>query len=301
MGKIVVIGSSNTDMVVSTERIAKPGETVLGDEFSVIQGGKGANQALAAHRAGADVAFVAKLGDDSFGQKTKQHFIENGLSTNHLLFDKEKPSGIAMILVDKNTGQNSIVVAPGANANLTPSDVHNNKALISNADAVLAQLETPIDSVEKAFELAKENNVRTILNPAPAQQLPDSLLQLTDFITPNETETETLTGIYPDNLENAKKAANKLLEKINKAVIITMGSQGAYYLTKTGEEKLVPAQKVNAVDTTAAGDVFNGYLTALMHSGSLPEVIDKANKAAAISVTRKGAQTSVPFINEIAE
>jgi len=300
MGKIIVIGSTNTDMVVSSSKIPKPGETVLGSEFAVIAGGKGANQAVAASRAGGEVAFVAKVGNDDFGRRTRLAFVENNMSTKNLIIDHEKPSGVAMIIVDEKTGQNSIVVASGANGTLSCEDVKNAEKEIKSASVMLVQLESPIESIKYALELAKKHGLTCILNPAPAQELSDDLLALVDIITPNETETEILTGTLPTNENSTKLGAEKLLGKVGKTVIITLGSKGVFYLSKDGSSGFIEADTVQAVDTTAAGDVFNGYLATMIAGGLLlKDAIRLACKAATISVTKKGAQPSIPHISDI--
>ena len=300
MGKIVVIGSSNTDMVVRSSKMPAPGETVLGNEFDVIPGGKGANQAVAAARAGGEVTFITKVGNDDFGKKAIAGYQKDKINTEHILVDQEAPSGVALIIVDDSTGQNTIVVAPGANAKLSEEDIQQMEAIIKEADIVLLQLETSIEAVFMALKMAKANGIKTILNPAPAQALSDELLSFVDIITPNESETEILIGIHPEEKEEIIKASDILLEKVNDSVIITLGSKGVYFASKNGDNDFVPTTKVDAIDTTAAGDVFNGYLATALSSGRpLLEAIQQANRAAAISVTRRGAQPSVPFKNEI--
>lgn len=300
MGKIVVIGSTNTDMVVTSEKMPLPGETILGNSFDIIHGGKGANQAVASARADGEVAFVAKVGNDDFGRKTQLEFNNNKISTEHILIDEENPSGVALIIVNETTGQNSIVVAPGANGNMSVEDVMNAEDLIKASDILLVQLEIPLEAVQCALELAKKYGVKTILNPAPAQALTDNLLSKVDYITPNESETEILIGLNPTNDDTTEKAADLLLEKINDTVIITLGSKGVYYKSKNGDAGYVNTDKVDAIDTTAAGDVFNGYFAAgLANEKSCIEAIKKACKAATLSVTRKGAQPSIPFKYEI--
>lgn len=300
MSKITVIGSSNTDMVVSSNKMPLPGETVLGNEFDIIQGGKGANQAVAAARAGSEVTFIAKVGNDDFGKAAVSGYKNDQINTDHIFVDPTYPTGVAIIIVEESTGQNSIVVAPGSNGQLKIEDIQKVESIISTSDSVLMQLEVPLDVIHFSLELAKQNGVKTILNPAPAQHLTDELLCSVDIITPNETETELITGIALNNENGIQKAADALLEKVNEAVIITLGSRGVYYKLKSGEEAFVPTQKVDAVDTTAAGDVFNGYFVSALANGlDYKSAIQQANKAAAISVTKKGAQPSIPNINEL--
>ena len=302
MGKIIVIGSSNTDMVVTSGRLPLPGETVMGNEFAVIPGGKGANQAVAAARAGGDVAFIAKTGDDDFGRKAVEGYQRDGINTDHILADPAEPSGIAVILVDETSGQNSIVVAPGANGRLSPEDIRRAGHLIASADVLLIQLEIPLDTVEYALETARAHGVKTILNPAPARHLSDELLATVDIITPNEHEARSLIGIDPLSEQDVVRAAAQLLEKVGQTVIITLGSKGAYYASKDGSAGFVATTPVEAVDTTAAGDVFNGYLAAGLAGGNaLEAAVVLANKAAAVSVTRKGAQPSIPMIRELSD
>ena len=300
MGKVLVIGSSNTDMVVTTSKMPLPGETVMGHEFAVIAGGKGANQAVAAARAGGEVTLITKIGNDDFGKQAMEGYKKDHIDTDKIFRDPYTPSGIAVIIVDDLSGQNSIVVAPGANASLSTQDIESVKPVISNADIALLQLEIPLETVRRSLKIAREANIRTILNPAPAQPLPDDLLNNVDIITPNETETFILTGIDPDNQENIRKAAVHLLEKVRECVIITLGSEGVYYCHKNGEQMFVPTSKVQAIDTTAAGDVFNGYLAAALSSGkSLIEAIKMSNRAATFSVRHKGAQTSIPYLKDL--
>lgn len=300
MGKIVVIGSSNTDMVVTTPKLPNPGETLLGSEFNVHPGGKGANQAVASARAGANVVFMAKVGDDDFGRRAIEGYKLDGINVDYIYTEKDHASGIAVILVEEVSGQNSIVVAGGANNYLLAQDLCHVEKIISEADVELLQLEIPLETVDAALKIAVDHGVRTVLNPAPARALSDELLRMVDVITPNESETEILTGIYPVDIDTTARAAELLLEKVNMAVIITLGSQGAYFLDKNGEKGYIPASKVKAVDSTAAGDVFNGYLAAALADGkSLKESISLSNSAAALSVTKQGAQPSIPRCGEL--
>ena len=300
MGKIVVVGSSNTDLVVDSKKIPSPGETVLGGDFNMISGGKGANQAVAASRAGSDVTFICKVGNDYFGKRAIEEYKKENINLNHIFIDKVRPSGVAVIIIDEISGENSIVVAPGSNNHLSVKDIMLVEEKIILADIILIQLEIPISTVEYVLRLAKKNNVKTILNPAPAQMLSDELLSMVDIITPNESETENLIGIYPDNEEKLEAAGKELLKKVRNAILITLGEKGVYLNSKNKSSQLIPAKNVKAIDTTAAGDVFNGYLaSSLSDNKKLEEAIKIANKAAAISVTKRGAQPSIPIINEL--
>lgn len=300
MGKIVVVGSANTDMVVMSTKMPLPGETVLGSGFDVIGGGKGANQAVAVSRAGNNVSFVAKVGNDDFGRKTRLELIKNKVSTKSICVDPDNPSGVALIIVDEHSGQNSIVVAPGANGNLAPADIYNAEEDIKSSTVLLVQLEIPVETVRCALEIAKKYGVKTILNPAPALHLDDELLAMVDVITPNETETELLVGVKLSDDKSVQLAADSLLSKVNEIVVVTLGSRGVYYATQSGDKGFVDAEKVKAVDTTAAGDVFNGYLAAcILTKESISEALALACKAATLSVTRKGAQPSIPSLEEV--
>lgn len=296
--KITVIGSSNTDMVIQLDRIPRPGETVLGGEFTTAAGGKGANQAVAAARAGGDVTFVARLGRDVFGDQALAGFARDGIRTDFVFRDPRSPSGVALIFVAKD-GENCIAVAGGANQRLSPADVQRAKAAILKAQAVVLQLETPLETIEAAARIAARAKVPVLLNPAPARPLPSRLLALVSILTPNETEAEQLTGVAVTNDASARLAAAKLLAKGVQTIIITLGSRGAFVATRD-RQTLVPGFKVKAVDTTAAGDVFNGALAvALAEDQPLIEAVRFANAAAAISVTRLGAQPSAPRRREI--
>ena len=295
---IIVVGSSNTDMIIRLDRIPRPGETILGGEFATAAGGKGANQAVAAARAGGDVNFIAKVGRDMFGDQAVAGFKKEGICTDHVSRDESQPSGVALIFVAKD-GENSIAVASGANGELSPADVGKAKKIFAGSGLLVMQLETPLNTVQAAADLATQAGVDVILNPAPARALPSTLLKKISMITPNETEAELLTGIKINSDAAASKAADKLLARGVKTVIITLGSRGAF-VAGGGVRKLVPGFKVKAVDTTAAGDTFNGALAvALVEGKSLEDAVRFANAAAAISVTRLGAQTSVPTRREI--
>ena len=296
--KIVVVGSSNTDMVVKLSRLPKAGETIIGGTFAMAAGGKGANQAVAAARAGGEVTFISKVGDDLFGKQAIAGFTKEGLNTRFVGTEPGAASGIALILVDDH-GENSIGVASGANAEIRPSDVEGAKAIISAADILLAQLEIPLPTVEAAIHLAAKAGVRLILNPAPAQSLSLSLFRLISFITPNETEAEALTGIRISDERSAAEASQVLMSRGVGAVIITLGSRGAYLADANGG-RFLRAFSVHPVDTTAAGDVFSGALAVpLGEKANLDEAVRFANAAAALSVTKLGAQPSVPYREEI--
>ena len=295
---ILVIGSSNTDMVIRTDHLPVPGETILGGTFFMNPGGKGANQAVAIARLGGEVTFICKIGKDVFGYQSQELFEDEGIDTSYIFFDAEYPSGIAMITVD-NKAENCITVASGANMNLTPDDLATAQEAIVRADIILLQLEIPMQTVEYVARTARMQNKKVILNPAPACPLSEELLKSLYLITPNETEAELITGQKITNVETAVKAASLIKAKGVENVIITMGSQGALVYTDTLCE-LVPAYKVKAIDTTAAGDIFNGALTVAIAEGyGWIEAARFACKASAIAVTRAGAQSSAPYRNEV--
>lgn len=296
--KIVVIGSSNMDMVIKTDHIPVPGETVLSGAFFMNAGGKGANQAVAVARMGGEVSFISKMGNDVFGKQFIQLFSNEGIDIRHIVSDDDLPSGVALITVDK-AGENSIVVAAGANANLLPADIDEDaRKEISGSSILLMQLEIPLETVEYAARHASAGGVKVILNPAPVNTLRAELLSHIDIITPNRTEAEMISGITVTDIETAKQAAKAICEKGVNSVVVTMGALGSVIYTE-GAFTIVPAQVVEAVDTTAAGDVFNGTLAVALSEGKdLPEAVDFASRAAAISVTRLGAQQSIPYRNE---
>ena len=296
--KIVVLGSTNTDMVITGKKIPVPGETVCGGSFLMNPGGKGANQAVAVARLSAKkgaCVFIAKVGDDLFGRETAARLKKDGI-VPRLVVDKKEPSGTALILVDAK-GQNVISVALGANGTLSPKDVSPFRKDIEGAAALVMQLETPLDTVEWAAKVAHDAGVSVILNPAPARKLPKTLYPLVDWITPNETEAELLTGVKVVDAASAAKATAVLKKRGVGHVVITMGSKGAY----CGDcNKVYPCRKVKAVDCVAAGDTFNGaFAVALAEGKTCAEAIAFAQKASAISVTRPGAQSSVPYRKEL--
>ena len=295
---ILVVGSSNTDMVVKTKALPGPGQTVLGGAFFMNPGGKGANQAVAAARLRGKVTFLTRLGTDIFGAQTKDQLIKEAIDPRYILADAKTPSGIALITVDEK-GENCIVVAPGANANLNTQDIEAAQEAIEAAAIILVQLEIPLETVTALVHLAAKLNKPIILNPAPARPLPDELLQHITILTPNEKEAELLTGIPVTDIDSATKAARTLQSRGVQTVIITLGKNGALVHNNTTSIHL-PAPPVEAVDTTAAGDVFNGALaTALAENKPIREAAVFANHAAALSVTRLGAQSSAPTKAEV--
>ena len=295
MKRILVVGSSNTDLIIKVPEIPRPGETLLGGQFQTFPGGKGANQAVAAARSGGDVVFIASVGDDAYGKEAVRGYKLDNINTENVKICKNIPSGIAMITISDN-GENAITVAPGANSKLLPADLDEAEEAFHETDYMLVQLETPIETVKKAVDLCVEFNTSVILNPAPAAELPDEILSAVDIITPNETEAERLTGMKVTDEHDASSAATRLHERGVNTVIITMGAQGAYLSDQaTGIGVLIRGFKVEAVDTTAAGDVFNGQLAVALAEGkSFQNAILIAHSAAALSVQKLGAQSSIP-------
>lgn len=295
--KIIVIGSSNTDMVVKSARLPLPGETIMGGKFLMNAGGKGANQAVAAARLGGDVTLVAKVGADIFGTQSIDGFKKEGIHTEYVFVDDNSPSGTALIMVNQE-GENCIVVAPGANASLLPADIENVR-ILNEAEVILMQLEIPLETIEAVVRKAREHKQKIIINPAPAQPLSDQLLNGLYLITPNETEAELLTGIAVFDMATASQAADYFLVKGVQQVVITMGKHGAYF-KNADMEFMTGAPIVKAMDTTAAGDTFSGALTVAITEGmSWKEAVQFAVNAASISVTRMGAQASVPYRTEM--
>lgn len=300
MKNIVVIGSSNTDMVVKTSHLPAGGETVLGGDFFMNAGGKGANQAVAAARYGNRVVFIAKTGDDLFGRQVRESMKQDGIITDYVFVDEEHPSGVALITIDSNA-ENCIVVASGANMHLTPSDIDVAIDEVRGANIVLMQLETPVETVAYAAKIAAEAGVRVVLNPAPApvEPLSEELMKNLFLITPNRSEASRISGITVKDIESAQRAAKVIYDMGPSNVIVTLGSDGA--LVYDGAMfMLVEARKVEAVDTTAAGDTFNGVLVSILAEGrSVIDAVREANAAAAISVTRMGAQPAAPTREEV--
>lgn len=293
--RVVVVGSANTDMVIRCPRIPRPGETVIGGEFFIAAGGKGANQAVAAARLGAEVTFIARLGADVFGDQAIEGYRAEGINVDAIIRDPNAPSGVALIFVDQNTGENSIAVAAGANGRLTPDDISMAEALIAKADVMLLQLEVPVETVAAAVRIAHRQGVRVILNPAPApdRDLPTGLLEGVEVLTPNQYEARVLAGLGSD--AGYEAVADALLKRGVKTVVMTLGADGAFVASAQGATH-VPGFKVTPVDTTGAGDAFNaGLAVALSYDpDDLPGAVRYANAVGALATTRAGAQPSLP-------
>ena len=299
-GNLVVLGSINADHILNLETFPTPGETVTGNQYQVAFGGKGANQAVAAGRSGANIAFIACTGDDDTGDRVRKQLASDNIDIAPVSVVAGESTGVALIFVNAE-GENVIGIHAGANAALTTERVEAQRGIIAGAEALLMQLESPVESVLAAAKIAHENHTSVVLNPAPARVLSDELLALVDIITPNETEAEKLTGIRVENDDDAARAALALHDKGIGTVIITLGSRGVW-ASVNGEGRRVPGFKVKAIDTIAAGDTFNGALvTALLEGKAINDAIRFAHAAAAIAVTRKGAQPSVPWRKEIDE
>ncbi|MBQ7272578.1 MAG: ribokinase [Bacteroidales bacterium] len=294
---ILVIGSSNTDMTAKTAELPRPGETVLGGVFTMGAGGKGANQAVAAQRLGGKVKFICKVGKDMFGDNSIAQYEKEGLDTSGIL-RSNLPSGVALIYVDSHA-ENCIVVASGANGDLTEEDIEKSRKDLENCDILLLQLESPIPSVLKAAKIAHQAGKTVVLNPAPACPLPEELFRNIDLFIPNETELSTFSGIEVKDVESAEKAAAAMQAKGVGKLIVTMGSKGAL-ICEGGPSVFVPAHKVKAVDTTAAGDTFCGALCVAISEGkSLKEAAEFACAASALTVQKMGAQNSIPFRKDL--
>lgn len=290
---ILVVGSSNIDLVASVDRLPNQGETVLGYRFAQSFGGKGANQAVAAARAGAEVAFLSKLGTDANGRLIEQHLAAQGLLRPILLRDAAFPTGVAIILVDQ-AGENQIVVVPGSNGRLTPADLRQHHELMAGAQVLLVQMEIPLETVLEALRLGREYGLTTILNPAPAASLPSDLLRLVDILTPNESEAQTLTG-----LADPAEAARILTDRGAGTVVVTCGPDGAF-LTLGNDVTHIPGFLVETIDSTGAGDAFNGALACAVAEGvPIKNAIERANAAGALATTGRGAQESMPTKDDI--
>ena len=304
MNRVCVLGSMNMDLVVKVNDIPRVGETILSKSFEKIAGGKGANQAVAAKRCGAEVAMIAKIGKDENGEILKDKLKEDNIDVKYVFEDKNESTGMAFIMVNEN-GNNSIIVVAGSNMTINKEEIEVSLEKIKESDILIAQFETSEEITLEAFKKAKEFGKVTILNPAPAKKINEELLRVTDIIVPNETEVEVLTGITIEILEDANKAGQVFLEKGVKFVVITLGDKGAVIIGKDFCE-LVPAYKVNAIDTTAAGDSFIGGLSSKLdykniNKQTLIEAVNFGNKVSSISVQRKGAQPSIPYLKEIEE
>jgi len=295
--QILVIGSSNTDMTVLADRLPVPGETVLGGTFAMGQGGKGANQAVAAQRLGGDVTFICKVGRDIFGVNSIKEYKQEGMDTSKVMYS-DKPSGVALISVDTHA-ENCIVVASGANGDITVEDIEANRKDIEKAAILLLQLEIPVDAVVRAAKIAHEAGVYVVLNPAPACDLPEEIYQYLSLIIPNQTEIALMTGIEVKDEEGAAKAVKALQSKGTKDVIVTMGSKGSMVYHE-GKATFVPSRKVNAVDTTAAGDTYCGGLCVALSEGKdIIAAAEFATASSALTVQKRGAQDSIPYRKDI--
>ncbi|MFB2311647.1 ribokinase [Staphylococcus aureus] len=298
--KVVILGSTNVDQFLTVERYAQPGETLHVEEAQkAFGGGKGANQAIATARMQADTTFITKIGTDGVADFILEDFKVAHIDTSYIIKTAEAKTGQAFITVNAE-GQNTIYVYGGANMTMTPEDVINAKDAIINADFVVAQLEVPIPAIISAFEIAKAHGVTTVLNPAPAKALPNELLSLIDIIVPNETEAELLSGIKVTNEQSMKDNANYFLSIGIKTVLITLGKQGTYFATKN-QSQHIEAYKVNAIDTTAAGDTFIGVFVSRLNKSqdNLADAIDFGNKASSLTVQKHGAQASIPLLEEV--
>ena len=298
MKKIIVIGSSNVDMVVRTSHLPAPGETILGGEFFMNQGGKGANQAVAIKRLGGNLIFMAKLGNDVLGRQSVGYFKKEGIDTRYIALDEDSASGVALISVDDHA-ENSIVVASGANMLLNEQDVDKMLEEMCEGDILLMQLEIPLQTVEYAARKAFGKGVKVVLNPAPARSLPKELFRHLYMVTPNRIEAEMLTGIKIANDADVEKVAEEICAMGVKNVIITLGSKGCL-IREEGVSYRIDSFKVEPVDTTAAGDTFNGALCVGLSEGmDLKQAAVMASKASSIAVTRMGAQSSIPYREEL--
>ncbi len=296
--KVTVVGSFNTDLVVHTPRMPVSGETILGGPYHTGPGGKGANQAVAAARLDADVTMVVKLGEDDLGDKAEANLRNEGINADFILRTDAIHTGVAFIIVDER-GENMIVVAPGANTRLTPEDVEATREAIVTADILLVQLESPVETVERAIRIANEAGVRVLLNPAPGQPLDPRLLARVDVLTPNETEAEIITGHSVDDLQEAGGAAHRLRDTGVEVVVITLGAQGALLVTEEDAEH-IPGHSVDVVDTTGAGDAFNGALAVALAEGQpVTDAVAFANAAAALQVTKLGTAPAMPYREEV--
>lgn len=296
--KMLVVGSANMDLVIRCDRFPDPGETIFGSTFATFPGGKGANQAVCCAKLGGDVAFMGRMGKDIFCDRLSENMRQEGVGLEHLLIDPTEPTGTALITVD-HSGQNEIIVVSGSNMRLRPEDVLRHRAAFAEAAIVLLQLEIPLDTVMQAAALARQNDALVVLNPAPACQLPEELFRMVDYITPNESEASLLTGVPVTDPASAEQAGRALLKRGVQNVIITLGAAGCL-LVNPRQTRIFPARRVQAIDTTAAGDAFNGALAyALAEGSTLEGALAFANTVAAYAVTKLGAQSSLPTKKEL--
>jgi ribokinase len=297
--RITIVGSLNMDLVIRSPHIPQPGETIIGSEFQTIPGGKGANQAVAASRLGSQVNMVGRVGSDAFADVLLDNLKSSGISSDFVIKDANSATGVALIVVD-DAGENIIVVASGANMQLSEADVEAAEQLISSSDVLLLQLEVPLPVVIRAAQIAQANGVKVVLNPAPARKLPPELLNLVDILVPNESEIELLTGIKVGNQAEMENAARRLLEFGVNSVVITLGGRGSFYTSSEHEAERVDAYQIQPVDTTAAGDAFLAGLSVTIGAGgSIPEAVRWGNAAGALAAMRLGAQTSLPTREEV--
>ena len=304
MNKVCFLGSINMDMVIKVDSMPKEGETILCHDMEKMPGGKGANQAIAAKRSGADVFMIGKVGKDENGSILVKKLEDDKVNVEYVLKDNSKPTGMAIITVNAK-GNNSIIVVPGSNMEIKKSQIEKSQNTIRKCDILVTQLETPMYSAVEAFKLARKYNRLTVLNPSPSKILDKELIENTDIIVPNETEICDITGIVVNDIISAKKAAQFFIDKGVKAVIITLGGNGVAVVTKNNAE-IIPAYKVDVVDTTAAGDSFLGALVSKINIQNinfegLKEAVQFGNKVASITVQRKGAQPSIPYLKEVNE
>lgn len=296
--KIIVIGSSNTDMIVKAKQLPVPGETILGENFLINPGGKGANQAIAAKRLGGDVTFITKVGNDLFGMQAYEIYRSEYINTGYVFKDLDNPSGVALISVD-SMGENCIIVAGGSNMRLSPEDIDKAEQAIKECDLVLIQLEIPLETVEYAVDLAHRHGKKIILNPAPATSLSNDLLKKLYAILPNKIEAQMLSGIQVTDEKSAYEASYAISKKGIDNVVITLGKAGAF-VKEDDNYRMIPVKEVETIDTTGAGDVFCGAISVYLSEGySLMDSVAFANMAASISVTRIGAQSAIPFRREV--
>lgn len=295
---VLVVGSANMDLVVTTERFPEPGETIFGKKFEFFPGGKGANQAVACARLGGKTFFIGKMGNDDFQKRLSENMKKSGVNLEHLFIDENENTGTALITVDGN-GENEIIVISGSNMALAPENIEEKTDVFEKVNVVVSQLEVPLETVIKVSEISHKKDIIFILNPAPAKELPEKLISVVDYLTPNETELEILSGIEVNDENSIEKAGEKLLEKGVKNIIVTMGERGAY-LINNKEKKIFPATKVEVVDSTGAGDAFNGALACALSRGKeIGKAIEFAISVASYSVTKMGAQSSMPSIDDL--